>query len=174
MEFFNLLAICTITLAGFSAIHAQLQRTTGPRGAFRSLREFGTAALAFFISIFPLLFNLLEISEASIWSIASALAAICLIVFFIVVLRINGKLTANGFLPETSPAIALVSLLIVVSAILFTGNVFPWSDAANRFIYGLGVLLLMIVPVSAMAVSFIVSPEQPIKHSENESADSGQ
>ena len=165
MDFFSLSAECAITLAGFSAIYAILQGSTGPRGAYRSIGTLGTAALAFFICILPQVFNLLEISEALLWSICSALATVLVMSFFIVTLRMNGMLTANGFPPQTGRALTFVILLVAVSALVFAGNIFPWPESTRRFLYGFGVLLLMVVPVASMAVSFVVALEEAIKNS---------
>jgi hypothetical protein len=165
MDFFSLLAECSITLAGFSAIYAILQGSTGPRGSFRSIGTLGSAALAFFISVLPPLFSLLAISDALLWSICSAIASIFAASFFVTVVKMNGTLTANGFPPQTSKSLALAFLLVAISAILFAIDVFPWPNAVRIFIYGFGVLLLMCVPVSAMAVSFVVALEEAIKNS---------
>ena len=164
MDFFSLLAECAITLAGFSAIYAVLQGSTGPRGAFRSIGTLGAAALAFFTSIFPLIVNLLEISEAVLWSISSALAGLCTALIFTVTVRMSGRLTTSGFPPQGGRSLALAFLLIVISTTLFASNIFYWPDVIRRFIYALGVLLLMIVPVSAMATSFVISLDESLKN----------
>lgn len=168
MDFFGLLAECAITLAGFSAIFAVLQGSTGPRGSYRSIGTLGAAALAFFISLLPQAFNLLEISEASLWSICSVFAIIFITSLFIVTFRMNAMLTAGGFPPQAGRGLAFAVLLAAISAILLLINIFPWPDVTRRFLYGLGVIFLMAVPLQTMGVSFILSLKESMKNSEPE------
>ena len=163
MDFFSVLSECAITLAGFSAIYSILQGSTGPRGAYRSIGTLTRAAAAFFLSILPLLLNQLEIPAPVLWSVCSAIAAFVRTLSLIIMWRIDGVLTDQGHPPQMGRVVALNFLVGLISVVLFAVNIFYWPESTRQFLYGLGIVLMMITPVTAMGVAFFLLLEQSLQ-----------
>ena len=72
MNFFEIFAECSITLAGFGAVHAVLRGSTSPRGVLRAWATVVYGALCFLLSALPLVLALTSLSGERLWRSASA------------------------------------------------------------------------------------------------------
>lgn len=162
MEFFNLLAECAITLAGFSAILAVLQGSTGPRGSMRASVTFSASAVVFLVSIFPPLFSLVQISETALWRTCSSAAALCALLLMIFIRGMDQRLSARGFPPQRKHGAKIGIALMFAAAVIFVANIFPGSHTTARLMYGSGVLLLFAAPIHVIAFSFTLTLQETL------------
>ena len=71
MNFFEIMAECSIALTGFGAIHAALRGSDHPRGVFRAWSVVLLGAVSFMICVFPLLLAQTDLPAAQTWRLAS-------------------------------------------------------------------------------------------------------
>ncbi len=171
MEFFSVLAECAMTLAGFSAIFAVLQGSSGARGSMRAAVTFCTSAVAFVISALPLLFGLIQISETLLWRICSIVAALCALSLTMFIRGMDKNLSARGFLPQRKHGAKVGLAAVIMATSFFVANFFPWPPAIGRFMYGGGVLLLLAAPIHVIAFSFILTLQETLSATASASDD---
>lgn len=171
MDFFSVLAECAITLAGFSAIFAVLQGSTGPRGSMRAAVTFSASAVAFLVSIFPLLFDLIQISETALWRICSIAAALCSLSLTIFIRGMDRRLSARGFPPQSKHGAGIGLAMVFIATLFFIANFIPWPNAIGRLMYGSGVLLLLAAPIHVIAFSFTLTLHETLSRAASASPD---
>ncbi len=173
MEIFSVLAECAITLAGFSAIFAVLQGSTGPRGSMRAAVTFSASAVAFVVSTFPLLFELIQITETMLWRICSILATLCAISLTMFIRGMDKSLSARGFPPQRKHGARIGIAMVITATLFFIANCFPWPHTMGRFVYAGGALLLLAAPIHVIAFSFVLTLQETLSSKASASNDQG-
>ncbi len=171
MDFFSVLAECAITLAGFSAIFAVLQGSTGPRGSMRAAVTFSASAVAFMVSTFPLLFELIQITETMLWRTCSILAALCALSLMMFIRGMDKSLSERGFPPQRKHGAGIGLAMVFTATLFFVANFYPWPQSIERFIYGCGVLLLLAAPIHVIAFSFTLTLQETLSRAASTSHD---
>ena len=69
MDFFELMAECSVALGGFAAIHAALRGSAGPRGSFRAWGTVSWSFSAVLMALVPLLFATRAELDTSAWRV---------------------------------------------------------------------------------------------------------
>ncbi len=97
MEFFSTLAECSITFAGFAAVHALLQGSAGPRGIMRAWMTLSPGMMAFVLALLPQLIAELEIGIAELWQWSSVIACVLAIPLNLSLFREDIRLKRLGY-----------------------------------------------------------------------------
>lgn len=100
MNFFEIFAECSIALTGFGAIHAALRGSDHPRGVFRAWTIVLVGAIAFLLSILPLLLALTDLSTARLWRVAGAVGLLIAAIPAISGFNFDIRLTKIGYPPQ--------------------------------------------------------------------------
>lgn len=163
MSFFEILAECSIAFAGFGAVHAALKGATSGRGPIRALVIVMLGALAFILSIFPLVLALTALSPASLWRVASAVGFAGAAAALGLLVRFDIRMTALGQ-PSPAPWMLRSGMLMVTAA---TGamllNLVGWPWPPGPFLYALAVSLLLTAGIVALLHSFWVPVESVLR-----------
>ena len=168
MSFFEILAECSIAFAGFGAVHAALKGATSGRGPIRALVIVMLGALAFILSIFPLVLALTALSSTVLWRLVSVVglpASGGVLVFFF---RVDARMTALGQ-PSPAPRMLRGAMLMVTAA---TGamllNLVGWPWPPGPFLYAFAVGSLLTAGIVALLHSFWVPVESVLRGAPDE------
>ncbi len=156
MDFFEIFAECAIALTGFGAVHAALQGSESPRGAFRSWTVVLNGALAFVFSILPLLLSLTSLSPDQIWRVASILGVVGAGLASYLIMVIDAKMTRLGSPPQAPVnfRIAQASTLLATLAFLINAVGWPWQPGA--LLHAVGSVLILLTGLLALLHAFLM------------------
>ncbi len=154
MNFFEIIAECAIALAGFGAVHAVLQGSTGPRGVFRAWVVVG--ALSFALAILPLLLILAPLTNELLWRSASVFGVLGIGVFVATFLTDDYRMTCLGHPPQALLSIRLALLSSILATIAMVMNFFDWPSPSGPLLYATALVLLMLTGLMALLHSFYV------------------
>jgi hypothetical protein len=156
MTFFEILAECSIALAGFGAIHAALRGSTGPRGDLRAWTVVTSGSLAFLLGILPLALALASLSDEVLWRIASSFGVIGCGAALVSFLRFDIRLTRLGHRPQATPALRTGQVLSACSALVMLMNLIGWPSLPGPALYALALLFQLLAGLLALLLSFFV------------------
>ena len=156
MNFFELIAECAIALAGFGAVHAVLQGSTGPRGVFRAWVVVVIGAISFVLSILPLLLVLAPLSNELLWRSASIFGVLGGGVLVSTFLTSDYRMTRLGHLPQALLSVRSAQLSSILATIAMLMNFFDWPWPSGPLLYATALVLLMITGLIALLHSFYV------------------
>ena len=163
MSFFEILAECSIAFAGFGAVHAALKGATTGRGPIRALVIVMLGALAFLLSILPLMLALTALSSAPLWRLASVAGLVGSGGSLVFLFRVDARMTALGE-PSPAPWMLRTAMFMTTTA---TGamllNLVGWPWPPGPLLYGLAVSLLLTAGVVALLHSFWVPVESILR-----------
>lgn len=157
MPFFELLAECSIALGGFAAIHAALQGSTGPRGAFRAWGIVAPGLGAFLLSLLPLFLVQLELSEAAMWRLASASGLVLCGGLAMLSLYIDWRLSVAGHPAQIPWVLGVSQILNVFSVPAMAANLLGWPWTPGAPLYAASLLALIGSAVAGLLGSFWIN-----------------
>ncbi len=163
MSFFEIFAECSIALAGFGAVHAALRGSTGPRGNFRAWTVVADGALAFVLSILPLVLLFASLSEAVLWRRASALGVAGASGVLYTVIRFDIRLSRLGHPPQAPLNLRTGQLLSVISILAMFGNLIGWPWPPGPLLYAVGLVFILIGGLNALLLSFFMPVEAVLR-----------
>ena len=162
MEFIKIFAECSITFAGFGALHAMLQDSKGPRGALRAWSTVLPGILAFSLCILVLLLDMTNISEVNKWRYASAVGAALGGMQTFLTLRMDFLFNASGYPPQAAGFIrsAQTSALGATLVMLIGAGARP-----EPLLFGIGLALTMLPGIIALLHSFWITLDTALEES---------
>ena len=151
MDFIELFAECSITFAGFAALHSMMEGSKGPRGALRAWSTVFPGILVFCLCIFVLLLDMSNVSEVNKWRYASAVGAVAGGMQTFLTLRMDYLFTHKGHPPQARGFIrsAQTSALGGTLVMLMGAGARP-----EALLFGIGLGLTMLPGVIALIHSF--------------------
>ena len=156
MNFFEVLAECSIAFVGFGAVHAVLQGSRGPRGIFRAWTVVLHGAVAFVMSIIPLLLDLTNLSVDQLWRGASV-AGFSLSAFTVYVIgAIDFRMTRMGHPPQARIIFRIAQVLTGIATLAVFSNSAGWLTVPGPQLYALATVLILFTGLLAMLHSFLV------------------
>lgn len=156
MNFFEILAECSIALAGFGAVHAVLQGSGGARGLLRAWFVVSQGAIAFGLCMLVLLLDLASLSDEELWRFASMAGALCAGGLTIAMFRIDAKMTRQGHPPQAAVNLRTAQSLLVLSVLLLIINFIEWPLQSGPLPYAIAVTFMLISGLLALLHSFFV------------------
>ncbi len=156
MNIFEIFAECSIALAGFGAVHAALQGSTGPRGAFRALYVVSQGGIAFILSLLPLLFDLSSMSHEQLWRVTSifGVAGVGATNYSYFVMDV--RLTRLGHPPQAPLIFRTAQILNSVALLAMFINLIGWPWNPDALPYSSGIILMLMAGLLALVHSFLV------------------
>ena len=167
-DFFEILAECSIALAGFGAIHAALQGIGGPRGTLRAWFVVCQGAMAFSLCLLVLLLDLSSLSGTVLWRVAGVIGVLPLGGLVYAFLRVDARMTSLGYPPQALLNLRTAQTMCVVSTLLLLSNAtgVPW--AAGPLFFGIAVTFILISGLLALIHSFFVPLQASLSGEHNE------
>ncbi len=156
MNFFEIIAECAIALAGFGAVHAVLQGSTGPRGVFRAWVVVVVGALSFVLSILPLLLILAPLSTELLWRSASVFGVLGVGALVSTFIKSDYRMTRLGHPPQALLSVRSAQLSSIIATIAMLMNFFGWPWPSGPLLYATALVFLMISGLIALLHSFYV------------------
>ena len=138
-----LLAVAQIALglAGFGGVFVALShdraRTRGPADTYRLVLLLCTALSTLVLSLLPIAFQSIGVSERALWALSSALMAALLVWLLVVTLRWRRGHPAEiraGELPWVAGAVSSLALLCLVGQMLNAAGLFRPHDFGVFFL----------------------------------------
>lgn len=163
MEFFEIFAECSIALVGFGAVHAVLQGSSGPRGMFRAWTVVQHGAVAFILSIVPLMLDLATLSDDTLWRMAGVLAIFCAGIVLHSNISFDRRLARMGHPPQAEPILraAQASSMLAMLASVSTTIGWPWSPGPLP--YAIAPVFILVSGLLAMLHSFLLPLQLAVK-----------
>lgn len=156
MYFFEIFAECSIAFAGFGAVHAVLQKATSPRRVLRAWTVVAQGALAFVLSIIPLLLSLTSLPDELLWRYASSIGLIGASASTYSFILFDIRMTRAGYPPQATLSIRTAQLLSITSIIVMLANLIGWPWQAGPFLYAVALTIILITGLIALLHSFIL------------------
>lgn len=169
MSYLEILAECSIALAGFGALHAVLQGAGGVRGIFRAWFVVSQGALAFFLCAVALLMDLASLSADTLWRAASAIGALSAAVTAYIMIRYDARMTRLGHPPQALISVRTAQTLFVLAVFLFLGNFLEWPWQSGPLPYATAVTFILLSGLLALLHSFFVPVQVALVEIENDS-----
>lgn len=167
--FFEILAECSIALAGFGAVHAVLQGSGGPRGIFRAWFVVSQGTIAFTLCMLVLLLEVASLSADMLWPVASLLGALIVGGPVYAMFRMDSKMTQLGFSPQATLNRRTAQLSFVVAFLLLLINFIEWPWHSGPLSYAIAVTFILTSGLLALLHSFFVPLQQVLAGSDDES-----
>ena len=167
MDYFELMAECSVAVGGFSAVHAVLRGSTRPRGAYRAWGAVTYGFTAFLMALAPLLVGAGGILDADGWRLASGLGLVPCVVSMWGSAFWDHRLSRAGFPAQVSWILRVNQGLIAVAAVGLLGNLAGWPWTPSWTHYAVPVTLVLLSGVIAISISFWLA----IGHSIDETSD---
>jgi hypothetical protein len=156
LGFFEIFAECAIAFAGLGAIHAAFRGTTGPRGVMRAFWVVAQGALAFVLSVVPMLLALTALPEELCWRWASGIGlGACLAMIYSLVL-LDLRLTRQGHPPQAPLIIRSAQALLIIANASMLSNLLGWPWAPGPLLYAIALTCVLTAGLSALLHSFLV------------------
>ncbi len=151
MGFFEILAECSITFAGFGAVHAMLMGSTGPRGAYRAWSTVLPGVTVFVLCLLVLLLDLSYLEGTELWRILSYFGGIVLAVQTSVAIGIDYHLLKRGHPPQSRYNLRTAQFVSVLATLtmLYSAIVEP-----SQFLFGTALLLSLVQGIIGFLLSF--------------------
>ena len=154
--FFEILAECSIALAGFGAVHAVLQGSDGPRGIFRAWVVVSQGAFAFVLSILALLLVLASLPPDVMWRGASTVGAIGAGALVGATIVFDNRMTHIGQLPQARLNLRTAQLSSILATLAMLINVIGWPWRPGPFLYATATTFVLTTGLLALLHSFYV------------------
>lgn len=169
MEFFEILAECSIALAGFGAVHAVLRGSTGARGVYRAWAVVNNGALSFALSILPLVLSLGLLSDELLWRVASTLGLAGALAASYSSIVLDLKLALLGHVPQTTTSLRIGQTLSILSVLAMLLNALGWPWPPGSLLYAVAVTLILITGLNALLASFRLPLQLLLRGEDSES-----
>jgi hypothetical protein len=154
VEFFEILAECAIAAGGFSAIHAAMRGSEGPRGSMRAWTTVGSSMAAFVSSLIPILLESSGLSPEALWRTASLLAGAICTAYAFSAIYIDRRLVRAGHPAQVPGVLRLAQSMHVAAALILLANGMGLFAPPGQFLCALGVMLNLVSGVVGLLVSF--------------------
>jgi hypothetical protein len=165
LDYFELMAECSVALGGFAAVHAVLRGSTGPRGTFRAWGAVTYGFTALLMSLVPLLVAAGGDLDPAGWRIASALGLVPSTGGRVSTLIWNRRFNQAGHPPQAATALFTnVGLLSAANLALLVNLAWPGWGAyaiATTSVFSSGLL--------AIARSFRLAMDHALEEGPDES-----
>jgi hypothetical protein len=156
MNFFEIMAECSIALPGFGAVHAALRGSNHPRGVFRAWTIVLLGAIAFLLCILPLLLALTDLPAERLWTLASTVGLPIAVIAAISGIKFDSRLTEIGY-PSQGPMILRVAQVsTVIAVVVLLSVVIGWPAPPGPFYYAIAPVSLLFAALLAMLHAFLV------------------
>ena len=156
MTFFEIVAECSIALAGFGAVHAVLQGAGGPRGILRAWHVVSQGCVAFILCVLVLLLDMTALSSETVWKSASIAGALGAGGLAATMFRVDAKMTQLGHPPQAPLNLRAAQLMFVLSTVLLVLNFADWPWGPGPVLYAAAVTLILLSGLLALLHSFFV------------------
>jgi hypothetical protein len=156
MSFFEILAECSVALAGFGAVHAVLGGSSNPRSLFRAWTVVLHGTVTFILCVIPLLLALSSLSHEHIWLGASIAGIACTGISLYVNVNFDMRMTRMGHPSQAIVFIRTAQGLTALAVLLTLSNVIGWPLSPGPFLYGVASVLIFLVGLIAMLHSFLL------------------
>ncbi len=156
MNFFEIVAECSIALAGFGAVHAVLQGAGGPRGVLRAWHVVSQGCVAFILCLLVLLLEQTSLSAESGWRFASIIGVLGAGGLLVTMFRVDAKMTAMGYPPQSPLSLRTAQVTSVTASFLLLMNIPGWVWTPGQLPYAVSVTLVLISGLLALLHSFFV------------------
>jgi hypothetical protein len=154
VDFFEVLAECSIAAGGFSAIHAAMRGSEGPRGSMRAWTTVGSSLAAFVSSLVPLLLSQSALSPEGLWRFSSLIAGVFCAAYATSAVYIDWRLDRAGHPAQAPLPLRLAQTLHVTASLILLGNGFGLFGPPDSFFFALGVVLILVSGAVGLLVSF--------------------
>ena len=154
MDYFEILAECSVTLGGFAVVHAALRGSTGPRGAFRAWASVAFAFTPLLMALIPLLLSLDGELDAEGWRLVSALGLVPCAGCHFLNLWLDYRLDRAGHPAQIVGSLRSGQGLHFVAIVATLANLLGWPWAPGIQLYALATTLLLVCGVIAIVASF--------------------
>jgi len=168
MDYFGLLAECSVALGGFAAVHAVLRGSTGPRGTYRAWGSVAYGFTALLMSLAPLLLAAGEELGQGGWRRAGALGLLPCAACFVSNLFWNRRLDQAGHPPQVRPVLYLNWALHSLAIVLLLGTLVGWPGSPGWGAYASATTLLLVNAVLAIVISFWLAMDHALEASSKE------
>ena len=156
LGFFEIFAECSISLAGFGAVHAALRGSIGPRGPFRAWAVVSTGALSFVLSILPLLLAFASLSTDLLWRSASAFGVAGAGATAYSFIALDIRMTRLGHRPQAPLGIRFGQLFSILAILVMLVNLIGWPWPPGPLAYATGLTLILTTGLVALLHSFLL------------------
>ena len=156
MNFFEIFAECSIALTGFGAVHAALRGSDHPRGVFRAWTVVLDGAIAFLLSILPLVLALTDLTPERLWRVAGTVGLLIAVVATISGFNFDKRLTEIGYLPQAPRILRAAQIATVIPVVVLLSTMIGWPSAPGPFLYAIAPVSLLFAGLLAMLHSFLV------------------
>ncbi len=156
MDFFEIIAECSVALAGFGAVHAVLRGATNPRGAFRAWTVVVQGAVSFVLSVLPLVLTLTSLSNESLWRSVSAVGLVATSATAYSFIVFDIRMTRLGHPPQALASIRIAQLFAIASILALLANFIGWPWQPGPFLYAVALILVLITGLVALLHAFIL------------------
>lgn len=163
MDFFEIFAECAIAFTGLGAVHAALQGSDSPRGAFRSWTVVFNGALAFVLSILPLLLSLTSLSPDQLWRVVSMLGFVGAGLASYLIKVIDVKMTRLGSPPQAPVNFRIAQASTFLATLAFLINVVGWPWQPGALLHAVGSVLILVTGLLALLHAFLMPLQMALK-----------
>jgi hypothetical protein len=155
MNFFEIMAECSIALTGFGAIHAALRGSDHPRGVFRAWSVVLLGAVSFMICVFPLLLAQTDLPAAQTWRLASVAGLLLAAITVYSGFNISHRLTELGYPSQSFWLLRLAQVVLIVAFVALLLTLIGWPRPPGPFPYALAPACLLFAGLVAMLHAFL-------------------
>lgn len=156
MNFFEIVAECSIALAGFGAVHAVLQGAGGPRGILRAWHVVSQGSVAFTLCVLALLLDLTSLGADAVWRTASIIGALGSGGLAATMFRVNIRMTRLGHPPQSPLNLRASQSLFTLAFLLLVVNSLGWPWRPGPLPYAIAVTFILMSGLLALLHSFFV------------------
>ena len=174
VSFFEILAECSVTFAGFGAVHAALMGDGSPRTLHRSFTIVLCGSLAFVLSVVVLLLADAGWSASTLWRTTSIIGA-CLCALGAWFFLIGHQQTSRiGFGAQSPVVFTIAAVFIFLPAPLLALNAVGWPWPTGPHIYKVALVMVLVSGALGLLGSFWFPLTHVVRELEEttESADS--
>lgn len=171
MNIFEILAECSIALAGFGAVHAVLHGSTGPRGSLRAWFVVAQGGLALILSLLPLVLDLAPITAEQLWRIAGGFGAAGVGAALVSSTMFDVRLESLGHPPQAPWNIRVAQFLNTIAVVAMFSNLLGWPWSPGALPYATAIFLLLFTGMLALLHSFMVPLQLALRGEDSDQAE---
>lgn len=151
MNFLEIFAECSITFAGFGALHAMLQGSTGQRGTLRAFSTVTPGVFGFMLAMLPILLAESGLDGDRIFRLSAWLGVLLCGALAGANIWFDYRFSSRGIPPQATYTIRLAQCLALTSTALM---LYVALAQPRPFYYSLALALLLMQGVLALLHSF--------------------
>ncbi len=167
MDYFELVAECSVALGGFAAVHAVLRGSTGPRGVFRAWGSVSFAFTTLLMSLVPLLISAGGDLDSAGWRVTSGFGLLICATSLLCNLWLDRQLGRAGHAAQAIVVLRFGQLLHVAAVLALVTNLLGWPLASGWAAYAGATTLVFVSGIMAIMVSFWLAMIEVLNGSED-------